>query len=145
MAAEPVGAGGRASAAGTTGSARHSGAAAVGRVARGASTEGFPYQGPPELEAPLRAALAKVVDPEIALNIVDVGLVYGATVTPERAHVQITMTSAACPVADAIVEDVETELDRVVPADLTICVELVWTPPWSPDRMSAEGRRFMQG
>jgi metal-sulfur cluster biosynthetic enzyme len=108
-----------------------------------ASPESFPYEGPPELEAPLRAALANVVDPEIAMSIVDVGLVYGVTATPERVHVQMTMTSAACPVAESIVEEVEAELDRVVPPAATICVELVWDPPWTPERMSADGRRFM--
>lgn len=139
MVAETAGADGVAELARTTGAAGAAGAA------REASTAGFPYQGPPALEGPLRAALAKVVDPEIALNIVDVGLVYGVTVAGDRVHVRVTMTSAACPVAEVLVEDIESELDRVVPDGMTICVELVWEPPWSPDRMSADGRRFMQG
>jgi len=117
----------------------------VDRPAAMASAATFPYEGPAGLEAPLRGALANVVDPEIAMSIVDVGLVYGVTVTPERAHVRLTMTSAACPVADVIVGDIEAELDRVVPPALQICVELVWEPPWTPDRMSAAGLRFMQG
>ena len=52
----------------------------------------------------MTAALRRVVDPEVAMNIVDVGLVYGVTVEAERVHVRVTMTSAACPVADVIIE-----------------------------------------
>lgn len=103
----------------------------------------FPYKGP---EAPRQAivdALTRVVDPEVAMTIVDVGLIYGVTVTDEKLHVLLTMTSAACPVTDLIVEEVETELDRVTPPELLIEVELVWEPPWSTDRMSERAKRFM--
>jgi len=65
------------------------------------------------------------------------------TVDDDRLHVLLTMTSAACPVIDAIIEDVEAQLDRVVPAGLEISVELVWTPTWTPRRLSASARRFM--
>ena len=103
----------------------------------------FPYAGPPELLPPLVAALQRVVDPEVALNIVDVGLVVGATVKDGRLDVGVTMTSAACPVADVIIADVENELDAALPADLKIHVELVWEPPWTPQRMSGSAKRFM--
>ena len=53
------------------------------------------------------------------------------------------MTSAACPVTDVILEDIETQLDRDMPPELLIQVELVWSPPWSTDRMSERARRFM--
>lgn len=104
----------------------------------------FPYEGPEALRQPLVAALTRVVDPEVAMSIVDVGLIYGVTVTAEKLHIRLTMTSAACPVADLIIDEVETELDRVAPPDLLIEVELVWEPPWSADRMSERARRFMQ-
>jgi metal-sulfur cluster biosynthetic enzyme len=104
-----------------------------------------PYDGPEELRDAVLDALARVVDPEIALNIVDVGLVYGVTIDDERVHVRLTMTSAACPVADLIVEEVERELDGVLPAHLVIAVELVWDPPWTPERLSERARRFMAG
>lgn len=104
----------------------------------------FPYEGPEALRQPLVAALTRVVDPEVAMSIVDVGLIYGVTVTDEKLHVRLTMTSAACPVADLIIDEVETELDRVAPQELLIEVELVWEPPWSADRMSERARRFMQ-
>ena len=55
-----------------------------------------------------------------------------------------TLTSAACPVTDLIVEEVEHELDRVLPPDCLIEVELCWEPPWTPAMMSERARRFMQ-
>ncbi|MDM0037574.1 metal-sulfur cluster assembly factor [Variovorax sp. J22G21] len=103
----------------------------------------FPYDGPEALRQPIATALSRVVDPEISMSIVDVGLIYGVTVDAKTAHVLITMTSAACPVIDVIIEDAELELDKVIPADLRICIELVWEPPWTPKRMSAKAKRFM--
>lgn len=103
----------------------------------------FPYEGPPGLLPTLTAALERVVDPEVAMNIVDVGLVYGVTVRDDRVDVNVTMTSAACPVADVIVEDIEFQLDQSLPEHLKIHVELVWEPAWTPQRMSARGRLLM--
>lgn len=103
----------------------------------------YPYTGPEDLRQPLLAALHRVVDPEVAMTIVDVGLVYGVTVTPDRVHVLLTMTSAACPVTDLIVEEVQAELDQVVPDGMEIAVELVWEPPWTTDRMSPRAKAFM--
>ncbi len=103
----------------------------------------FPYQGPPQLQQPVVDALMRVVDPEVALSIVDVGLVFGVTVGGDTAHVRMTMTTAACPVTDVIVEEVEHELGSVLPAGCAVEVELCWEPPWTPDMMSARARRFM--
>jgi metal-sulfur cluster biosynthetic enzyme len=103
----------------------------------------FPYDGPDSLRGPIVAALQRVVDPELALTIVDVGLVYAVTVTAERLHVVLTMTSAACPVTDLIVEETAAELERIAPPDLAIDVELAWEPPWTADRMSARAKAFM--
>ena len=103
----------------------------------------YPYDGPDALREPIREALTRVVDPEVAMSIVDVGLVYGVSVTDERLRVRLTMTSAACPVVDLIVEEIEAELDRVAPSALRIEVELVWEPAWTADRMSERAKRFM--
>jgi metal-sulfur cluster biosynthetic enzyme len=103
----------------------------------------FLYDGPQELLPTLVDALERVVDPEVALNIVDVGLVYGVVVKDNRIDVNVTMTSAACPVTDTIIEDIETQLDRSLPPDMLIHVELVWEPPWTPERMSEQARGFM--
>jgi metal-sulfur cluster biosynthetic enzyme len=107
------------------------------------SEQRFPYTGPPELLPVVVQALESVVDPEVAMNIVDVGLVYGVKVEDGRLDVDLTMTSAACPVTDIIVDDVEDALDKALPPDLKIHVELVWEPPWTPQRLSAEARSFM--
>lgn len=107
------------------------------------SQPAYPYEGPEELRGPIDQALRRVVDPEVAMNIVDVGLVYGVGVDDKRVHVRVTMTSAACPVADVILDDIEQQLDRAVPAELLIQVELVWEPPWTPERLSESARRFM--
>ena len=103
----------------------------------------YPYSGPEALHEPILAALRRVVDPEVAMSVVDVGLVYGVTVTPARLHVLLTMTSAACPVIDVIVDDVGAELDKVVPATMAVDIELVWEPPWTPDQMSGRAKAFM--
>lgn len=102
-----------------------------------------PYAGPEELRGPIFAALQRVVDPEVAMTIVDVGLVYGVTVAADRLEVQLTMTSAACPVADVICDDIGTELDKVVPHGMAVDIAMVWEPPWTPDRMSPRARAFM--
>jgi metal-sulfur cluster biosynthetic enzyme len=103
----------------------------------------YPYDGPEELRQPVLDALQRVVDPEVAMNIVDVGLVYGVTVADGIVRVEVTMTSAACPVTDVIIEDIENALDRAMPPDLKIKVDLVWEPPWTTERMSESARRFM--
>lgn len=103
----------------------------------------YPYEGPESLRAPVLHALRRVVDPEVAMDIVDVGLVYGVRVDGRNVQVRVTMTSAACPVADVIVGDIEHELDQVLPEDFHICTELVWEPPWTSERMSESARKFM--
>lgn len=103
----------------------------------------FPYDGPPDLAPTVLKALRRVVDPEVALNIVDVGLVYGVRVQPGEVHVDVTMTSAACPVADVILGDIGFELDQSLPEGTLVEPHLVWEPPWTPERMSPRARRFM--
>lgn len=105
----------------------------------------LPYEGPESLRSPIGRALSSVVDPELALNIVDIGLVYGVTVDDERVHVRLTMTTAACPVTEVIMQDVEDALDRALPDERGIALELVWEPPWSVERLSPRARRFLQG
>lgn len=103
----------------------------------------YPYVGPEELRRPILDALERVIDPEVAMNIVDVGLIYGVTVADGKVQVDVTMTSAACPVADVIVDDIEQALDRDLPPELKIQVDLVWEPPWTTERMSESAKRFM--
>jgi metal-sulfur cluster biosynthetic enzyme len=84
----------------------------------------------------VREALRAVDDPEAGMNIVDLGLVYGVDVSDEGVHVAMTMTTAACPMTDMIVAQVRDVLERIVPVGATVDVELVWDPPWTPDKMT---------
>lgn len=101
------------------------------------------YSGDEALREPIAKALRRVVDPELSLSIVDVGLIYGLTVTPDQVHVLMTMTSAACPVTDMLVDEVYAELEQLFPMEVAINVELVWEPAWTPERMSPRARTLM--
>ena len=107
------------------------------------SEEGYDYEGPQDLREPIARALAGVVDPEMALSIVDLGLVRRVRVDTGRVHVAMTMTSAACPVADVIVDDLGEALAPLAPAGAEVEVELVWEPPWTPQCMNRRAREFM--
>ena len=85
-------------------------------------------------------ALRDVIDPEIGINVVDLGLVYAATVDDGQVHVVITMTSAACPLGESLAEDVRRTVQRCVPDVTAVAVDLVWDPPWDPSMMSAAAR-----
>lgn len=87
-------------------------------------------------------ALRQVDDPEVGMNVVELGLVYGVELEPHRVAVRMTMTSAACPMGEDIVEDARHALRRAFPDLDEIDVELVWDPPWSPALMSEEARGF---
>ena len=91
-------------------------------------------------EDDVRDALSRVMDPEAGMNIVDLGLVYGIDVSPQGVQIRLTMTSAACPMADMILDEVHAAITGVVPASTPVDVELVWDPPWTPDRMSGFAR-----
>lgn len=91
-------------------------------------------------EESVRAALRGVVDPEAGMNIVDLGLVYGVEVSANKLHVDLTMTTPACPMGEMILDDAKQALEALVPASVEIDLNLVWDPPWSPDKMSAHAR-----
>ena len=84
----------------------------------------------------VREALRQVDDPEAGMNIVDLGLVYVVEVTPGQVRIEMTMTTAACPMTEMIVEQVRAVVASIVPSGTAIDVELVWDPPWTPDKMS---------
>lgn len=74
-------------------------------------------------------------DPEIPINIVDLGLIYDVVVIGDRAHIKMTLTTPGCPMCDFIAEDVKRKVETVEGIDKVV-VELVWDPPWTPDRIS---------
>jgi len=91
---------------------------------------------PLAVEAAIIDALRTIFDPEIPVNIYELGLIYGVQVTEDgRAEVRMTLTAPACPVAGALVEEVAEKTGRVEGVS-TSHVELVWDPPWTPDRMT---------
>ena len=93
-------------------------------------------------EAALLDALRAVDDPEAGMNIVDLGLVYGVEAQPPKATVRMTMTSPACPLGDYLTDAVRDALRARFPEIEEVSVELVWDPPWTPERMSGEARDF---
>ncbi len=106
-------------------------------------TAPYPYSGPQEHRDPIEKALRGVIDPEMSVNIVDLGLVYGVDVAEPVIEVRITMTSAACPVTELIVDEVTMALDRIFGTATDVRVALCWDPPWSPERMSEKARTAM--
>lgn len=93
----------------------------------------------PEPEA-IRNLLRKVVDPELGVNIVDLGLLYRIDAEPGAIEIDMTMTSPACPMGEMIVDEVRKTLAAAWPGD-RIEVRLVWDPPWDPSRMTERSRQ----
>ena len=87
-------------------------------------------------------ALRDVVDPELGINVVDLGLVYGVTLDGERnASIDMTLTSAACPLTDVIEDQAREALEGVV-NDFRI--NWVWLPPWGPENITEDGREQLR-
>ena len=85
-------------------------------------------------------ALKEIYDPEIPVNIYDLGLIYKVTISPENhAKVEMTLTTPNCPVAESMPGEVELRVGAV-PGVGDAQVELVWDPPWDPQKMSDEAR-----
>ena len=94
----------------------------------------------PELLEPVLEALKTVQDPEIPVNLVELGLIYELTVKKGGiVYVEMTLTTPACPVAQSMPGEVENAVAGV-PGVNEVRVELVWTPPWDRDRMSEEAK-----
>lgn len=84
-------------------------------------------------------ALRECYDPEIPVNIVDLGLVYDMQIDGGAVNIVMTLTAIGCPVAGEVMEDVETHV-RMVPGVNDCQVELTFDPPWTPDRMSEDAK-----
>ena len=91
-------------------------------------------------ESDVREALRTVEDPEAGMSIVDLGLVYAITVETGRVQVEMTMTSPACPVGAYLVDEAAAAIRAIAPEGTDVQVELVWEPPWTPERMSPEAQ-----
>jgi metal-sulfur cluster biosynthetic enzyme len=95
---------------------------------------------PPPGPDVLRNALTQVIDPEVGMNIVDLGLVYDIRTAAERIEVDITMTTPACPMSSMIAEQAREVIMAAITADIEVIVNLVWDPPWDASMMSDHAR-----
>ncbi len=87
-------------------------------------------------------AMKDVVDPELGINVVDLGLVYGVHVDADtNAVIDMTLTSAACPLTDVIQDQTNTALEGLVN---DVLINWVWMPPWGPDKISDDGREQLR-
>ncbi|TVO75977.1 metal-sulfur cluster assembly factor [Sedimenticola selenatireducens] len=88
-------------------------------------------------------ALREVIDPEVGINIVDLGLVYGVSANAERVDVTMTLTSPACPLGSQVTEASRAAIRAKVPTSVQVEIKLVWEPMWSPDQMSDEAKQLL--
>lgn len=84
----------------------------------------------------VRGALCRVLDPEVGINVVDLGLVYDVRVQDGRVGVTMTMTTPACPLGEALTEQAEAAIRQHVPGVTSVTIDLVWDPPWQASMMS---------
>ncbi len=92
--------------------------------------------------ADVEEALRDVIDPELGINIVDLGLVYGVAVDQNNvAMIDMTLTSAACPLSDVIEEQAVQALEGIVNGQQ---INWVWMPPWGPEKITDDGREQLR-
>jgi metal-sulfur cluster biosynthetic enzyme len=100
-----------------------------------------PDSRPPSVDQ-VKMALRKVKDPELNLNIVDLGLVYEIAVDGSDVQIDMTLTSPGCPAGPEIMGDVERTV-KAMPGVSNLTLNLVWQPFWSPDRIEPRVRNYM--
>jgi metal-sulfur cluster biosynthetic enzyme len=99
--------------------------------------------GDPSVEE-LEEAMRDVVDPELGINVVDLGLVYGIQAENGVATIDMTLTSAACPLTDVIEEQARAALTGGAGLVEDIKINWVWMPPWGPDKITEDGREQLR-
>ncbi|MGM0384374.1 MAG: metal-sulfur cluster assembly factor [Actinomycetota bacterium] len=96
----------------------------------------------PTTAADVEEAMRDVIDPELGINVVDLGLVYGVSIDQNNdAVIDMTLTSAACPLTDVLEDQVATVLDGLV---RSARINWVWMPPWGPDKITPDGREQLR-
>ncbi|MBW1602857.1 metal-sulfur cluster assembly factor [Streptomyces sp. JJ66] len=104
------------------------------------TTEATP--GTPASEEEVREAMMDVVDPELGIDVVNLGLVYGVHVDDDNtATVDMTLTSAACPLTDVIEDQAKSATEGIV---RELKINWVWMPPWGPDKITDDGREQLR-
>ncbi len=86
-------------------------------------------------------ALMKVDDPELGINIVDLGLVYDVLLQEKKATIQMTLTTPACPLIGHLVSEIEEKVKLLGFEE--VVVDLVWEPPWNPEKMSDRAKMML--
>jgi metal-sulfur cluster biosynthetic enzyme len=92
----------------------------------------------PERET-LYETLKQIYDPEVGINIVDMGLIYSLDIEADKVSISMTLTSPACPAGPQILSQVDSAL-KTVQGVTDVDINVVWSPPWSPDMLSEEAR-----
>ena len=96
----------------------------------------------PALFDQVEEALKEVMDPELGINVVDLGLIYGVVIDQTNtAIIDMTLTSAACPLTDVIEDQSASALDGIVDG---FRINWVWMPPWGPDKITDDGREQLR-
>jgi metal-sulfur cluster biosynthetic enzyme len=95
------------------------------------------------LEARCWAALAEIEDPEMPINLVDLGLIYKVEVAGPLVKVELTFTAMGCPAYEMILDDVRRRL-LAEPGVAEVLVQVVWDPPWSSERLTQDGRDALE-
>lgn len=95
---------------------------------------------PATIEDNVYQALRTVIDPEVGVNVVDLGLVYAVEAGKEGVHVRMTMSTPACPLGETILEEAREAIRNALGGAVGVNVELVWEPPWTPERMTQSAR-----
>ena len=98
---------------------------------------------PKELD--ILEVIKTVIDPEVALNIVDLGLIYNVTLNEEAKtiHVLATLSARGCPVGDTILQHIETVV-KTNNQEYEVSVELTWEPEWTPELISPDGKAALE-
>jgi metal-sulfur cluster biosynthetic enzyme len=96
-------------------------------------------------EMSVRDALRQVIDPELGINIVDLGLVYAIEIDGTRVRVVMTMTSPACPLGDYLKDLIDSMVKWRVREVEGVEIVLVWEPRWNPEMMSADAKQQLDG
>ena len=94
------------------------------------------------IEKEILELLKSVMDPEVAVNVVDLGLIYEINYHVERKliHVLMTLSTRGCPLGDTIMRNIEVVIEEKYPG-MDVDVELAWEPEWSPDMITEDGRK----
>lgn len=94
-------------------------------------------------EQELMTVLRRVIDPELGLNVVDLGLIYAVEYEAAVCRIRMTLTSPGCPMGGMLIDELRDTVRSELPQIDELQIELVWEPPWGPERMSDRARQIL--